>query len=93
MEPPAHLTEERPLPKWYSLQYWTAYSDLQHERPPNLYEKGTGKPIPQRIPWSAIARYATHHGMNVDELKRVIWACDSEFIGDISPEPEDESDG
>lgn len=93
MEPPAHLTEERPLPKWYSLQYWTAYSDLQHERPPNLYEKGTGKPIPQRIPWSAIARYATHHGMNVDELKRVIWACDSEFIGDFSPEPEDESDG
>lgn len=91
LEPPDHI-EKPPAPDPHSLMYWTAYADLQHERPPNLYDK-ENNPIRQRIPWSSIARYARYHGMNVDELKRVVWACDSEFIGDLSPEPEDKGDG
>jgi len=61
---------------------------LQHERAPPLFNKA-GKAIHQRIPWSAIAAYARHHGLDVDELKRIIWACDSEFLNaDLQAEPE-----
>lgn len=72
--------------------FWSAYSDLQHERPPALYVDG--KPKPQRIPWTAIAAYARHHRLNVDELKRVIWAMDEEIISGAPPpaEPIEESD-
>lgn len=70
------------------MLYWTAYTDLQHERPPARYVEG--KPVAQRIPWSAIANYARFHGLNVDELKRVIWAIDAEFIGDVR-EPREEN--
>ena len=55
--------------------YWTAYADLQHDRPDSGFSGGM-----RGIPWAAIARYATHYGLNVDELKRFIWALDSEFI-------------
>lgn len=56
--------------------YWQAYSDLQHDRP----ESVMGGKV-RRIPWATIAAYASHHGLNVDELKRYIWALDSELIG------------
>lgn len=57
-----------------SLLFWSAYADLQHERPPARYVDGEA--VPQRIPWSAIAGYARYHGLNVEELKRVIWSLD-----------------
>lgn len=45
--------------------YWNAFVDLLTERTTR-----------HSIPWSAIARYADHHGVDVDELKRVVWALD-----------------
>ena len=79
---PDHLLAPPRVEDEYSL-YWSAYADLQHERPPAM----PGRPS-NRIPWSAIARYSTHHGLNVDELKRYIWALDSEFINS-KPVPSD----
>lgn len=75
--------------------FWSAYVDLQTERPPALYSDQ--KPVPQRIPWSAIANYARHHGLNVDELKQAVWAMDDIVIGSYQPpviedEDEDKSD-
>jgi hypothetical protein len=63
------------------LLYWQAYADLQHERPATFGGKT------RRIGWSSIANYAKHHGLNVDELKRFIWALDSEFLGENKPAP------
>jgi hypothetical protein len=59
---------------------------LQHDRPPALFVDG--KPKPQRIPWTRIAHYARFHGLNVDELKRVIWALDDEIAGAVHVEEE-----
>ena len=70
---PAHIAEPPSVKRELAL-YWTAYADLQHERPLAM----TGGI--RRIPWSAIAHYARHHDINVDELKRYIWALDTEFI-------------
>ena len=66
--------------------FWLAYSDLQHDRPPALYYNG--KPRSQRIPWTKIAQYARFHGINVDELKRVVWALDDELAGAATFEEE-----
>lgn len=65
--------------------YWTAYMDLQTERPPSLFKDK--KTIPQRIPWSAIANYCQYHDLDVDELKRYVWALDAEMI-DVMTAPE-----
>ncbi len=70
---PAHIAEPPKVEQSNAL-YWVAYADLQHERPLAM----TGGL--RRIPWSAIAHYARHHSINVDELKRFIWALDTEFI-------------
>lgn len=73
------------------MLYWTAYSDLQDERPAARYVDK--KPVIQRIPWTAIARYADHHGLNVDELKLFVWAMDKEIIAGHVPETETEDEG
>jgi hypothetical protein len=65
--------------------YWTAYADLQHDRPDPGFRGGM-----RRIPWGAIARYASHYGLNVDELKRFIWALDSEFLNATTTPPVDD---
>ena len=64
--------------KPFALVFWIAYRDLQHERPPARYVDG--ETIPQQIPWSAIAAYARFHGMNVDELKLIVWSLDALII-------------
>lgn len=79
---PAHIAEPPKVDPNHSL-YWTAYADLQHERPQSIMGGS-----PHRITWSSIANYARHHSLNVDEMKRVIWALDSEFIGGVTPAPE-----
>jgi len=77
--------------------YWTAYMDLQTERPPSLFKDK--KAIIQRIPWSAIANYCRHHGLNVDEMKRYVWQFDDEMIqANTAPDkheepPKGQSDG
>lgn len=73
LPPPEHI-ETPPAVEPENLLYWQAYADLQHERPPTF--SGNAR----RIGWSSIAQYAKHHGLNVDELKRFIWALDSEFL-------------
>jgi hypothetical protein len=86
---PDHITEPPSIRPEFSV-YWTAYADLQHDRPPPSFS-GTIR----RIPWSAIAGYARHHGMNVDELKRYVWRLDSELIeskGVDSDVPESDED-
>lgn len=83
-------TQEKPpqVDPRFSL-YWTAYMDLQSERPPSLFKDK--KSVPQRIPWSAIANYCTHHGLNVDELKRYVWTLDDEMI-EVATVPESHDD-
>ena len=79
---PDHIAEPPEIQREFSL-YWTAYADLQHERPMSYGS------TPCRITWASIAGYARHHGLNVDELKRFIWALDSEFIGSkVAPDPD-----
>lgn len=80
---PAHISAPPRIADNYQV-YWQAYADLQHERP--LHP--TGKMM--RIPWSAIANYCQHHGLNVDEMKRYIWALDSEFLTTKMPAPQQE---
>ena len=93
---PDHITEPPAISPEFSL-YWTAYADLQHDRPAS----GMGGKT-RRIPWSAIAAYARHHGLNVDELKRYVWALDSELIEakpidsdapEPDPKPETDANG
>jgi len=90
---PAHITEPPAVALEYTV-FWTAYADLQHDRPPSGMD---GKV--RRIPWSAIAGYARHHDINVDELKRYVWALDTELIESKSvdsdapePDPQPETD-
>jgi len=80
LPPPEHITAPPAIEPEHKL-YWQAYADLQHERPAS-FGKGA-----RRISWSSIARYAQYHGLNVDELKRYIWALDSEFLGENKPPP------
>ena len=85
---PEHLAKPPSIEPEYQL-YWTAYADLQHDRP----DAGFGGGM-RRISWHSIAAYARHHGLNVDELKRFIWALDTEFIASkVAPEPEDAGEG
>lgn len=67
--------------------YWTAYADLQHDRP----DSGFGGKL-RRISWASIAKYAEHHHLNVDDLKRFIWALDSEFIN-AKKKPDEKPNG
>lgn len=94
---PDHITEPPAIMPEFSL-YWTAYADLQHDRPAPSF---SGKL--HRIPWSAIAAYARHHDLNVDELKRYVWRLDTEMIESKpveseapeadEPEPETDANG
>jgi len=84
---PEHIATPPQIEPEHML-YWTAYADLQHDRP-DAPLGGTMR----RIPWHCIARYAQHYRLNVDELKRFIWALDSEFINSrTAPLDDDETE-
>lgn len=84
---PEHIATPPSIEPEHRL-YWVAYADLQHDRPDPGLNGGM-----RRITWSAIANYARHHGMNVDELKRFIWALDTEFINSkTAPDPDAETE-
>lgn len=49
--------------------YWTAFDDLQSES-----ERG------RVVRWTALERYASRYGFEVDELKRIVWTLQRKTI-------------
>jgi len=51
--------------------YWIAYQDLCSERPTGGYVS---------IPYSKIMEYADRNKCSSDDLKKVIWAVDRDYL-------------
>ncbi len=64
------MAEEAPALAPEHELYWFAFCDLLSDRPNDRNA---------RIPWSAISRYADAYGVDVDELKRVVYRLDGQL--------------
>lgn len=65
------------VPGWL-MAPWRAWHRLTDDRP--WLGGGMAAPIPGRIPWTAVARWAEVHGLDLEFLDHCIAAMDGEFL-------------
>ena len=65
LEPPESVADPPRVDDRFSA-YWVAYTDLMTE-----VRNHAGA-----IPWSSIDRWCERHGLDVDEVKRIVWHLD-----------------